>query len=199
MVEGAIDRVFEGEVEEVFSGLGKGDDELFGVVVIVLGSDDMRMAGGSEPLMEEGGQILAADGGHDFGEVVAGGVLIPISGVIFGDAFPEQVVADAAAEHVKDPAAFFVAVGVEELHEVVVDTGVYDRGHPSFFISDQFSAIGSHSFFECIDAVFVLEIAVGHVGGKAFAEPEVVPLGLGGGVAEPLVGDLVGHQGFDAG
>ena len=32
------------------------------------------------------------------------------------------------------------------------------------------------------------------VGGEPLAQPDVVPVALGDGVAEPLVGDLVGDQ-----
>ena len=34
----------------------------------------------------------------------------------------------------------------------------------------------------------------GEVGGEAFAQPDIVPVLLGDGIAEPLVGDLVRHQ-----
>ncbi len=51
---------------------------------------------------------------------------------------------------------------------------------------------------EGITAAVVLEEEQGEVGGEALAEPDVVPVALGDGVAEPLVGHLVGDEAIHA-
>ena len=47
---------------------------------------------------------------------------------------------------------------------------------------------------EGVAAAVVLEEEQGEVGGEALAQPDVVPVALGDGVAEPLVRDLVGDE-----
>src|ERR1700761_9255589 len=98
----------------------------------------------------------------------------------------------------EDPTAFLVAVWIEELHIVVFYRGIDDGGESSFFKSNDFFPVCAKTGFKRVDAVFILQIAKGHIGGKAFAKPEVFPLRFGSGIAEPLVGYLVCHQRFDA-
>jgi len=195
MMDGVIDGVVEREA--VIGSVLECERKGFFVGMVLPGDADMWVAGLVEPLVEEGLQVLAAYGLHGFLEIGAGGVPVAVSGIISGDAFPEEAVAYCTTEHMQYPAALFVVVGVEELHIIAFNSSVDDGGEAGFFIGDDLFAVCLKAFDEGVGAVSIFQVTEGHVGGEAFAEPEVFPLAFGGGVAEPLVGYFVGHEGFD--
>jgi hypothetical protein len=197
-VQDAVGGIFEGELEEDGASLGDVDKEGFFIGIEFPGDGEVGMAGGVEPLVEEGMEVAAADGLHDLFEIRAGSIFVAISVVVGGDAFPEKGVTEFAAEHMEDPAAFLIAVGVEELHVICLYGSVDNGCQPFFFKSDNGVPVLLKAFLQGVGAILILQVTEGHIGGKAFAKPEVPPFRLGGGIAKPLMGDLMGHQGFYA-
>jgi hypothetical protein len=195
VVECIVDGEFEGELK--IAGDVEVDKGQFFVGVVFPGDGHVRVAGLVEPLVEEILQVLAADGLHGFLEIGAGGVPVAVSGIISGDAFPEEAVADRTTEHMQYPAALFIVIRVEELHVIAFNSSVDDGGEAGLFIGDDLFAVCLKAFDEGVGAVSIFQVTEGHVGGEAFAEPEVFPPAFGGCVAEPLVGYFVGHEGFD--
>jgi hypothetical protein len=191
MMDGAIDAVVEGDV--IRTSVLEGQGECFFVGMVLPGDAEVRVTGLVEPLVEEILQVLAADGLHGFLEIGARGVPVAVSGIISRDAFPEEAVAYCTTEHMQYPAALFIVVGVEELHIIAFNSSVDDGGEAGLFIGDDLFAVCLKAFDEGVGAVSIFQVTEGHVGGEAFAEPEVFPLAFGGGVAEPLVGYFVGH------
>jgi hypothetical protein len=76
--------------------------------------------------------------------------------------------------------------------------GVVHRGDDRVLFlalgGDGACAAGLQGFDEGVAAFVMLRIEIGEIGGEAFAQPDVAPAGFGDAVAEPLVGDLVGHD-----
>jgi len=196
-LEDAVDGIFQRESPGERAALVELDGQLFFVCIIFRFHLYMRVAGFVEPFVEEVVEVPAADCFHDLFEVLATGILIPIGGIICRDASPEELVSDRAAKHVEYPAAFFIAVGIQELHVIVFYTCVDDGRHAFFLEGDELFTIAGHTFLQGVDTIFIFQVTMGHIGSEAFAKPEVSPLGLCGGVAEPLVGYLVRHQGFN--
>ncbi len=110
MMDGAINAIVEGEV--ISAGVLECEGECFFVGIVLPADANMRMSGLVEPLVEEAIQVFTADVFHGLLEIGAGGVAVAVRGVISGDAFPEDAVAELAPQHMQDPAAFFVTVGV---------------------------------------------------------------------------------------
>jgi hypothetical protein len=58
----------------------------------------------------------------------------------------------------EDPAAFFVAVGIQEHHIIFFDGGVDDGGEAGLFVGDDFFAVRIQAFGEGVGAVSVLQV-----------------------------------------
>ena len=69
----------------------------------------------------------------------------------------------------ENPAAFLIAVWVQQFHVVRFYGGVDDGCEAAFFEVDDLLAIGDEAGFEGVGAVFIFEIAKGHIGGETFA------------------------------
>jgi hypothetical protein len=72
MMDSAINAVVEGEaIDGVRVALAEGEGEDLFVGMVLPADAEMRMAGLVEPFVEEGLQVLAADGFHDLLEIGA--------------------------------------------------------------------------------------------------------------------------------
>ena len=63
-------------------------------------------------------------------------------------------------------------------------------------VVDYLIPFSCHALMEDLPAMPVFKIEIGKIGGKAFTEPHVVPIGLGGRIAKPLVRNLMCDQGL---
>ena len=144
-----------------------------------------------EPLVEEGLQVVAGSFLHGLHEVVGGGRAVQVTGIIGADAPLEGLVANPLPEHVQHPGALLVgghAGHPRHVLEVVVDDAIV-----GILIVPEPHALSrlAEAGDEVVPSVRVLAEEQCEVGRESFAQPHVVPLGLGDRVAEPLVCDLV--------
>src|SRR5690606_27355146 len=92
-------------------------------------------------------------------------------------------------QHVQDPRALRIVVGVEEREEIRF--GRIHDGPVDVRRADDALTIALHAGTEVGDPVRGLEEERPEVRGEAFRQPEVVPARLRDRVPEPLMGDLV--------
>jgi hypothetical protein len=112
------------------------------------------------------------------------------------DARPEDLGVEPALEHRDHPGALAVGDGIEGIQDVMAALD----GLPD--LTGRREAVGVHRpegglqqhDVEVVLGMRLRDDAVGHPCGECLVEPQVVPPGLGHGVAEPVVGELVGHH-----
>ena len=159
------------------------------------GRFDHGMAGTVNPLVEKPVQLPAGLGFHDGLEVPGQHGLIAVFAVEAPDALEEGLVTHEPPEHVEHQPAFAVVVGVQQVEQIryawIEDGG----GITTVRVEVASPAPGQH-LLKPLVAVGFFKKQGAEVGGEPLAEPQVMPIGFGYRIAEPLVGDLVRDHGF---
>ena len=112
-------------------------------------------------------------------------------GVIGPDTTLKRRRAQYTAQHVECPTSLLIRVGAGDvLHatEVLVNDGI---GRVFGGKAHDGVATGVQTAEELIPAICVFDVEQCEVGGKAFAEPHVIPICFGDGVPKPLMRDFV--------
>ena len=147
-----------------------------------------------DPLLEEPAEFLSRRLLHGALEIGGHRVAVAELVVVGADSLPEGLISHLAAQHVEHPAPLLVAVRAEEIVEPRDRWIDHGRVGPPLMKGQNALAVPGEPGLEPVTAVSELVEEVGEIGCESLAEPDVVPVGLGHRVAEPLVGDLVRHQ-----
>jgi hypothetical protein len=154
------------------------------------------MPGAADVLVEERTEGDPGDLLHDLLEVGGGHGLAGEALDVGAETPPPGLLAEEAADHVEDERPLLVAVSVEE-----ADRGGIAERHerPDVFVPRLGQVVVDqvvHLPGELVGSVGVPLPERGHVVGEALVKPDLVPAPAGEEVAEPLVGELIGHQPF---
>src|SRR5437588_2880058 len=93
----------------------------------------MRMAWCMQPLFKKLVQWLPICILHYILQIFGIGIASIIYLVIGANALPEQLITHFPAKHVQYPAAFLVAVGIQQLHVIIFHSGINNRCKPLLF------------------------------------------------------------------
>ena len=146
-----------------------------------------------DPLVEEPLQRLAGDLFEDASQVRGQRVPVGVLGVVGADSPEKGVVSQDPPEHVQDPTTLCIVVAVEELEQCFGAGGIDDRSARDIR-RDIAPAALFHPPAEVVHPVRGFKEEGAEVRREALGQPQMGPVGLGRGVAEPLVGDFVGHR-----
>ena len=93
------------------------------------------------------------------------------------------------------PGPLLVGVGIQQCVQVV-DRGIYDGCLTPGGVLDHGKTFFPHALCQYFLTIFRFHVQICTIGRETFTQPNVVPIGFGGGIAKPLVRNFVGNQGF---
>jgi hypothetical protein len=152
------------------------------------------MAIPKNPLIKELLQALARFMFKHFSQIVRLGIAIGKALQICSERSSEVLVSNVMAQHMEYTSTLFIGVPVKEVIRMLVHF-CYNR--PSISGSSLFKIIVSclhHIILELIFASTCLPIERLAVSGKAFVEPDVLPISAGDKIAKPLVCQLMRYK-----
>src|SRR5678815_474303 len=99
-------------------------------------------------------------------------------------------VAQFGAKHMQDPGAFLIVVGVQKF-EKILGIGVVYRRAGVFLVVKVNICLVLHITLKVRFAFISLNEESGEIVGKAFAQPQIGPVGLSDRIAKPLMRDFM--------